>query len=399
MIMHGSPANPSLQAGQALWSGGFRPFFLGGAAFAAAALPLWVWALITGESVVTAGDPLSWHVHEMIFGYVGAVLAGFLLTAIPNWTGRLPIRGRPLMLLFALWLAGRVAVVMGGLIGPVAAVVDAAFTVALAGVAWREVAAGKNARNVPICIVVSLFALTNIGFHAEIAVAGSGDYAIRAALGLILLLISLIGGRITPSFTRNWLAKRGVSALPAPFGRFDKLALIATGAAALAWTVAPEAAATAALLALAAVLLTVRLLRWRGWAAVSEPLLLVLHVAYAWLPLALALLAAAIVWPELGRSPGIHAFTAGGIGMMTLAVMTRATLGHTGRDLTAGAGTNAIYLLVFTGAVLRVAAPWLPVDYFAAVMVAGGLWTGAFMLFVLIYGPILASPAPARSAV
>lgn len=222
-----STTNPSLHAGPALWSGGFRPFFLGGAAFAAVALPLWVWALITGEAVAVAGDPLSWHIHEMIFGYVGAVLAGFLLTAIPNWTGRLPVRGRPLMLLFALWLAGRVAVVFGEAIGPAAAAVDAAFLAVLAGVAWREVAAGKNAGNFPICVVVSLFALANICFHLEIATAGAADYSIRAALGIILLLISLIGGRITPSFTRNWLAKRGAADMPAPFGRYDKLCLAA----------------------------------------------------------------------------------------------------------------------------------------------------------------------------
>ncbi|MPY73893.1 MAG: NnrS family protein [Alphaproteobacteria bacterium] len=391
-----STTNPSLQAGPALWSGGFRPFFLGGAAFAAVALPLWVWALITGEAVAVAGDPLSWHIHEMIFGYVGAVLAGFLLTAIPNWTGRLPVRGRPLMLLFALWLAGRVAVVAGEAIGPAAAAVDAAFLAVLAGVAWREVAAGKNAGNFPICIVVSLFALANICFHLEIATAGAADYSIRAALGIILLLISLIGGRITPSFTRNWLAKRGAADMPAPFGRYDKLCLAATVLAALAWIAAPEAAATAAALALAAALHAVRLLRWRGWAAAPEPILFVLHVAYAWLPVAMVLLAAGIAWPEIGRSPGIHAFTAGGIGMMTLAVMTRATLGHTGHPLTASAGTNAIYLLVFAGALLRVAAPWLPVDYLAAVMVAGGLWTGGFLLFVLIYGPILAGAGAGR---
>ena len=387
MNTQGGSANPSLRSAHALWSGGFRPFFLGAAGFAAVAMPLWVWALITGAGM--GGDPVSWHIHEMIFGYVGGVLAGFLLTAIPNWTGRPPVRGRVLMLLFAIWLAGRVAVFMGGMIGPVAALIDAAFLVALAGVAWREVAAGGNVRNFPICVVVSLFALANIGFHLETAYAGAADYAIRGALGLILLLIGLIGGRITPTFTRNWLAKRGAADMPAPFGAFDKAALVATAAAAVAWTIAPEAASTAAVLALAAVLLAARLLRWRGWAAAPEPLLLVLHVAYAWLPVALALLAAAIVWPEIGRSPGIHALTAGGVGMMTLAVMTRASLGHTGRALTAGAGTNAIYLLVFAGAVLRVLAPWLPVDYLAAVMVAGGLWTGGFILFVLIYGPLL----------
>jgi uncharacterized protein involved in response to NO len=390
MNTNSESVNRPVQPRHALWSGGFRPFFLGGAAFAAVALPLWVWALITGDPIAAAGDPLRWHIHEMIFGYVGAVLAGFLLTAIPNWTGRLPVQGRPLMLLFALWLAGRIALFAGGLLGPLAAAIDALFPIALAGIAWREVAAGKGLRNAPICILVTLFALANIAFHAEAALTGAADYAVRAGLGVVLVLISLIGGRITPSFTRNWLAKQSSDAIPAPFGAFDKACLVATLIAALAWIALPDAAATAALLALAAALHLVRLLRWRGWEAAREPLLLVLHVAYAWLPVALALLAAGIAWPEIGRSPGIHAFTAGGVGMMTLAVMTRATLGHTGHALTASAGTSLLYLLVFAGAVLRVVAPWLPVDYLVAIMVSGGLWTGAFMLFVAIYGPMLA---------
>jgi uncharacterized protein involved in response to NO len=294
------------------------------------------------------------------------------------------------MLLFALWLAGRIALFAGGLLGPLAAAIDALFPIALAGIAWREVAAGKGLRNAPICILVTLFALANIAFHAEAALTGAADYAVRAGLGVVLVLISLIGGRITPSFTRNWLAKQSSDAIPAPFGAFDKACLVATLIAALAWIALPDAGATAALLALAAALHLVRLLRWRGWEAAREPLLLVLHVAYAWLPVALALLAAGIAWPEIGRSPGIHAFTAGGVGMMTLAVMTRATLGHTGHALTASAGTSLLYLLVFAGAVLRVVAPWLPVDYLVAIMVSGGLWTGAFMLFVAIYGPMLA---------
>jgi uncharacterized protein involved in response to NO len=387
--MNTQPSSLNRPVRPALWSGGFRPFFLGGTAFAAVALPLWVWSLITGDPVAAAGDPLRWHIHEMIFGYVGAVLAGFLLTAIPNWTGRLPVQGRPLMLLFALWIAGRVALFAGEVLGPLAAAVDALFLIALAGVAWREVAAGKGLRNAPICIIVTLFALANVGFHAEAALTDAADYAVRAGIGVVVVLISLIGGRITPSFTRNWLAKQNADAMPAPFGPFDKICLVATLLAVLAWIALPGAEATATLLALAAALHLVRLLRWRGWSAVREPLLLVLHVAYAWLPVALALLAAGIVWPAIGTSPGIHAFTAGGIGMMTLAVMTRATLGHTGHPLTASSGTSLLYLMVFAGAVLRVAAPWLPVDYLAAVMVAGGLWTGAFMLFVAIYGPML----------
>jgi len=295
-----------------------------------------------------------------------------------------------------LWFAGRVAIFAAGFLGVFAAVIDAAFLIVLAGVAWREVISGRNLRNVPICVMVSLFALTNLAFHADPMMPGAADYAIRGALGLILLLISLIGGRVVPSFTRNWLAKAGATAMPAPFGDFDKLSLFVTALAVLAWTIAPESGTTAGLFAAAAALQAIRLTRWQGLAARREPLLLVLHVAYAWLPVAMALLAAGVVWPEIGASPGIHAFTAGGIGMMTLAVMTRATLGHTGRALTAGTSTNAIYLLVFAGAVIRVAAFWLPFDYVAVITLAGAMWSAGFLLFVWVYGPMLVGPNARR---
>lgn len=385
----GSGTRPSAQGGAALWSGGFRPFFLAAGAFAAVAVPLWVLVLVSGTGTAGAGDPLYWHIHEMIFGYVAAVVAGFLLTAIPNWTGRLPVRGRPLMLLFALWLAGRLVTLAAATLGPFAAAVDAAFLIALAAVAWREVIGGRNLRNVPICALVSLLALANIVFHVEVAAGSVPSYSLRGGLGVVLLLIAMIGGRIVPSFTRNWMAKRNAAVMPAAFAPFDKVCLAAAGIAAVAWTAAPDTVATAVLLLAAAALHAGRLLRWRGWDTVAEPLVLVLHVAYAWLPLALALLAAGILSPAIGPSPGIHAFTAGGIGMMTLAVMTRATLGHTGRDLAADKGTRTIYLLVFAGAAIRVVAPWLPFDYLSSVTVAGGLWSGGFLLFVRNYGPML----------
>jgi uncharacterized protein involved in response to NO len=323
------------------------------------------------------------------------VVAGFLLTAIPNWTGRLPVRGRPLMLLFALWLAGRLVTLAAATLGSLAAAVDAAFLIALAAVAWREVIGGRNMRNVPICALVSLLALANIIFHVEVAVGSVPSYSLRGGLGVVLLLIAMIGGRIVPSFTRNWMAKRNMAIMPAAFAPFDKVCLAAAGIAAATWTAAPDTVATAVLLFAAAALHAGRLLRWRGWDTVAEPLVLVLHVAYAWLPLAMALLAAGILLPGIGPSPGIHAFTAGGIGMMTLAVMTRATLGHTGRALAADKGTRWIYLLVFAGAAIRVAAPWLPFDYLSSVTVAGGLWSGGFLLFVRTYGPMLiGAPAP-----
>ncbi len=369
-----------------MFARGFRPFFLGAGLFAAIAIPLWL------SKMQSPGpfDALAWHSHEMVFGYISAVLTGFLLTAIPNWTGRLPVTGWPLAALFALWIAGRLAPLAAPSIGTPALAVEASFLVVLAALAWREVLAGNSRRNIPICILVSLFALANILFYLEAGLGLEPGTAIRAALATIAMLIALVGGRITPSFTRNWLVKRAATVLPAPFGRFDIACLIVTAVAMILWAAQPNAALTAIALWIAAVLQFLRLARWQGWQTASEPLLLVLHVAYFWLPVSLSLLA--FNTGDFGLytpASGVHALTAGLIGMMTVAVMTRAILGHTGRDITAGPGTSAIFVLLFLGAALRVAAPTLPLDLTAALGVAGILWAAGFLLFAVIYGRLL----------
>jgi uncharacterized protein involved in response to NO len=205
--------------GPAFLSIGFRPFFLGGAAWAAAAMIIWI-GMLAGWWLV-AGDygAVAWHAHEFLFGYVGAMMTGFLLTVVPNWTGRLPVRGRPLLVLFLLWLAGRAALLFSDTIGVIpAAAADSLFLLALAAVALREVFARRNWRNLKVVAILGLFAATNILFHAEVIATGVADYAARAATALVLVQIMLIGGRIIPSLTRNWLVKQGVALLPAPFG-------------------------------------------------------------------------------------------------------------------------------------------------------------------------------------
>lgn len=374
----------------ALFALGFRPFFLGATVWAAVAVPGWLWMLASGYAEDGPLAPHLWHVHEMVFGYVGAVIAGFALTAIPNWTGRLPVAGPWLAALFGFWLAGRVALALPLLDHVTAAAIDVAFLFALAGVVWREILAGGNWRNLPVCLLITLIAICNLGFHAEIAFAWDDGAAVRAALATITLLIALIGGRVTPSFTRNWLVKRKASRLPAPMGRFDGVTLVVLGMALLAWVVAPSTFYAGAALLIAGVLHVLRLARWRGWTTAAEPLVLVLHVAYFWLPVSLFLLGLSAM-PETGveASSALHAISTGLIGLMTLAVMTRATLGHSGRALTAGPATLGIYCLVTSGAVLRVLAPYLPGDYLTTVGVAGALWSGGIALFVIVYGPML----------
>jgi uncharacterized protein involved in response to NO len=383
-----------LSSAPALLRGGFRPFFLGGAIWAAAVVVLWVGALTGAWTLPTAFDALAWHRHEMLYGYLGAVVAGFLMTAIPNWTGRLPIAGMPLAAFAGLWLTARLAVLFSEATGVwPAAVLDVGFLLVLAAVCGREVVAARN-RNLPVVAIVLLLALASALDHAELAGApvphGLGT---RAGFGLILVLIALIGGRIIPSFTRNWLMKRGRSdRLPAQPGGFDMLAIAATAAAFALWTFLPDSAAAAILLIIGAVLQAARLARWSGLRTVRDPLVFILHVAYAWLPIGMALLGASQFTESASSSAALHALAAGAMASMTLAVMTRASLGHTGRPLACDAATTAIFAMVTLGAAARVAAIALPFAYLQLMVAAGTLWAGAFILFAIFYGPMLARP-------
>ena len=383
-----------MAASPAILRGGFRPFFFGGALWAVAALALWLGSLAGALDLASAFDPLAWHRHEMLFGFVGAVVAGFLLTAIPNWTGRLPIAGAPLAALFGLWAAGRIAVFFSASAGAgLAAALDIGFYLVLAAVAAREVLAAKN-RNLPIVLLVLLFGAANAADHA--AAAGwfaDRDIGVRAAISLVVLMISLIGGRIVPSFTRNWLARQGhKEALPGQPGRFDLAVIAATGAALLSWILAPSSEIAGALLVGAGLLQVLRLSRWGGLRARRDPLVFVLHLGYSWLAAGLLLLGAALLGAPIQASAALHALTAGAMGTMILAVMTRATLGHTGRELRADGTTILIYALVTTGAVLRVLAPVGAIDYTLGMRLSALAWGGAFLGFLVVYGPILFSP-------
>ena len=370
---------------------GFRPFFLAAAVWAVVAMAQWLWVLSGGPAQPSAFGSLIWHAHEMLFGFIVAAVAGFLLTAIPNWTGRLPVRGWSLGVLLGLWLAGRVAVTLSGIIGAAAAaVIDLSFLVAFGAVILREIAAGGNWRNLPMVAVIAVLTAANLLVHLEyIGGVGDADLGLRLGIGTVAVLVAIVGGRIVPSFTRNWLQKRGAVRLPASFGWPDRAALAATVTAALAWAALPEARATGALALLAALALAVRLGRWCGLATLREPLLWVLHLGYAWLAVGFALLGASLWFAVLPVTAAFHALTAGAMGTMILAVMTRATLGHTGRALTAGRGTTAVYALVTAAAVLRVGAGMAPGAGVELTLLAGLAWIAAFALFVVLYGPLL----------
>ena len=376
-------------AGPALFSYGFRPFFLGGAVWAALAIVLWLPQYFGELQLPTAFGLLDWHIHEMIFGYVGAVIAGFLLTAIPNWTGRLPVNGYALATLAGLWLAGRVAILTSAIIGEdLAAVIDIAFLVIIAAAAAREIMAGENWRNLRVLVMLLVLIVGNVVFHLEVIWRGSADYGARIGIAAVVALIMLIGGRIVPSFTRNWLVCMNPGRLPQPFGRFDALALAGSVVALVAWIALPAYALTGVLALVAGALQAIRLARWAGDRTFADRLVLVLHVAYAFVPLGFLLLGAAVLWPaDVTTSAALHAWAAGAFGLMTLAVMTRASLGHTGHDLVASLPTQLIYLAALVAALARIAAAFAP--SVLLLHLAGFAWVAAFAGFAAAYGPML----------
>jgi uncharacterized protein involved in response to NO len=393
----GTAAAARAWTGGAFLSHGFRPFFLGGAIWAAVAMALWLGMLTGRVSLPTRMGPVDWHVHALVFGFLPAVVAGFLLTAIPNWTGRLPVVGWGLLALFGLWCAGRAAILVGGRLPPgLAEAIDLAFLLVVAGVAAREIVAGRNWRNLVVLAAVALLWIGNLVFHLDAAqgAAGAGPGA-RVGIAAGVFLVLLIGGRIVPSFTRNWLARQTPGRLPAPFDRLDAVALGLAAAALALWVAAPGAPAAAAACLLAGLAHFARLARWAGWRTGREPLVTILHVGYAFAPVGFLAMGAAIFLPGLlGVSAAVHAWTAGLIGVMTLAVMTRASLGHSGRALTAGSGTTAIYACVVLAAVARVA------DGIAGapaglLHLSAALWILAFGGFAVLYWPVLTRPRAA----
>jgi uncharacterized protein involved in response to NO len=380
--------------GPRLFAAGFRPFFLLGAIQAALAILVWLPVFYGELKLASAFAPRDWHVHEMLYGYLPAIITGFLFTAMPNWTGRLPLQGAPLAGLVVVWIAGRIAVTFSASTGWwVAMLVDAGFLLLVASACAREIAAGRNWRNLPVVALVGLLVAGNAAFHLEAHFRGTADIAVRIGIAVVVLLISLIGGRIIPSFTRNWLVRENPGRLPMPFGRFDVL-VVALGALALvSWIVAPGSQIVGGALCLAGLMHLVRLSRWAGYRTLRERLLTILHVGYLFVPFGFLLSAAS----ALGAVPpgaGIHAWMAGAAGIMTLAVMTRASLGHTGRALTAGAATQSIYGAIILAALARICAVIHPAQSELLLHVAALTWVAAFLGFALAYGPILLGRDP-----
>ncbi len=386
---------PIVLSSSAWLSHGFRPFFLAAGLWALLALALWIDLWWTGQALPSRFDPLDWHIHEMLFGFVMAAVAGFLLTAVPNWTGGLPVRGRPLAVLVGLWLLGRIACLISAL-GPagLAMAADMMFPLVLVATIGREILARRQWRSLPMVAPVAILGLANLLMHLEsVGFAVPPGLGWRLGLAATAVLISVVAGRIVPSFTRNWLSKVPKAPLPASHNWIDTAA-VGTGISGLfGWAFFPNVPVSGSLLLFAAGFNLWRLVRWNGWATVEEPLLAILHLGYAWLVVGLGLLGLVTLGLPIPESAAIHALTVGAIGTMTLAVMTRATRGHTGRSLMADRATMALYLLITLAAVTRVAATISDLWTAPLIMTSAGLWLLAFAVFVLSYGPKLVRPS------
>ncbi|MCF6273591.1 MAG: NnrS family protein [Rhodobacteraceae bacterium] len=380
--------------GPVIFSIGFRPFFFAAGLWAAVAMLVWVLYLATGLELPSRMSGVDWHLHELVFGYTSAVIAGFLLTAVPNWTGRMPVMGWPVAALAGLWLAGRVAMLFSLYLPPlVAPIIDLSFIVVLALIIAREIIAGKNWRNLKVLIILALIGFANGIFHYEAyTTAGYDGYGIRVGVALIIMLIMVVGGRIIPSFTRNWLMRQPTGRLPAPMGNFDKATMVLSGIALLLWAVFPEAAATRPMAALAGVLNLIRLGRWAGDRTFKEPLLAILHIGFFFIPYGFLTIAAGDILPGWSRASQIpHAWTAGAIGLVTLAMLTRTSLGHSGRPLAATKTVTAIYALVLLGVLTRIAGEFLP-DVEPLLHAAATFWIFGFGLFAVAFIPIFFRP-------
>lgn len=376
------------ETGPAVWSYGFRPFFLGAAVWAALAMLLWLAVLSGVFSFAETYGPAAWHAHEMLFGFGPAVLTGYLMTAVPNWTGRFPLSGPPLARLFALWCAGRAALLMVDWLGPLAITVDAAFLPVVLFICAREILAGRKWRDLRLVAVLAALTLANGGFHAAVLSGADETIAARLALSLYVMLIAMVGGRMVPSFTWNYIRQKSAAALPAAFGPLDRLAVMVSLPALAGWVFWPEERLTAALAFAAVCAHGLRLGRWRGWLVLREPLILAMHAAYAFVALGFA----AIGLGALGFLPAssvVHVLTVGAMAGMMLAVMMRATRGHTGRATAGSALSGLASALVCAAALLRPAAGLWPEQAGLLHMASGLCWMAAFGLFLVEYGPLL----------
>ena len=393
LLLTGELPEFALRPRFALAAKGFRPFFILAAVFASAFVPLW---LLIVAGVVRPTDYLdatSWHAHEMVLGYGVAVIAGFLLTAVGNWTQRETLVGAPLLGLSALWLLGRVAMILPGFLPRgLPALVDLAFLPALIVVLARPLVATKNRRNLVLLVILAALFAANVVVHLGalgVMPPGSARRACLVAIDVVLLVILIIAGRVFPMFTRSATGSTAIrSSRP-----LDLLTIAAMTVLTALDAVAPERAATSVIAGAAGLLAIARAAHWGTGRTARHPLLWILHAGYAWLAAGLLLRALAGFHATARGSLATHALTVGAIGSLTLGMMARVALGHTGRPLVASKpmawAFGSITAAAFARAIVPVFAPgW----YFATLVAAAALWTAAFLVYLAVYLPVLSTP-------
>jgi uncharacterized protein involved in response to NO len=378
-----------------VFSYGFRPFFLAVGASALLLVPLWAASFASGFALGTDWPPMLWHAHEMLYGFACAAVAGFLLTAVPSWTGQKGFGGWPLVVLSGVWLLARLAIgTSASWPFALVALLDLAFLPLLAALLAVPLVRERN-RNTPLLLVLLVLWLGDACFYVglyreDFALARQ---ALLAAVNLVLILITVIGGRITPSFTANALRQRGIEAAVRSDARVTTVTVVLMIAVAAVDLVRPDSALAGWIAFAAAIAQGVRLAQWQGWRTLGQPILWVLHLAYAWLPVGLLMKALALVGGVPVAAFWLHALTVGVIATMILGVMTRVALGHTGRPLRVRPVTVVAYLLLSAAALVRVFGPvQAGARYGAVVGASATLWAVAFALFLWVYAPILVAP-------
>ncbi len=382
-----------------LFSYTFRPFFLVAGIWAILAVVRWM--LIQNGIIATPMriNPLYWHGHEMIVGFALAVVAGFVLSAVATWTGRPAVSGPVVVGLTVSWLLGRIAMLPVTTISPfVAAMLDMLFPIALCVLLGREVFGAKNRRNYKVFWIATALAGLNLFYQLGLTgvIEGADYVALYLLIHGIVLLVALIGGRVVPNFTANWLRGQGVTILPRNNLPIDRMAIALTMMVGLAVVFFPGRETIGYLAMSAAALHAVRVAQWQGMQTIRNPLLFIMHVAYWWLPIGYAMMSLASFGWAFTPSAALHALTMGGIGGMILAMITRVPLGHTGRALNASRLTVVAYILLMLAVVVRVLSPWNEVEYLSMLNVAAAGWCLAFAIFLWVYWPVL-TQAPLRN--
>lgn len=383
---------PQPKAGRfPLFALGFRPFFLLAALFAAAAVPLWLMVYRGILDPVSHLPPTVWHGHEMVFGFAAAVIAGFLLTAASNWTGRKTATGWGLAGLAGLWLAGRLAIFCGATLpAGLAIAVDVAFLPILALTLAVPILRAGNRRNMIFPAILLVLSAVNLSIH--LGGLGTLDWdpsrGLKVAIDLVLLMIGVLGGRVIPSFTKNAVPSAKVNPCP----KAMILALIALAAMVLGDLATDNPTVTGSIALVAGIVNLVRMRGWGSFATARHPILWILHVAYVWIGIGLTLRGLAELFDLVPVDAGMHALTIGAVGCMVIGMMSRVALGHTGRSIIPAPMTIAAYWLLNAAAIARIAAPLSDSWRLEILEGSGALWSLAFLLFFIVYLPILGRP-------